>query len=1003
MSIDLNTINDKTYLQKLIENSKDFEQVINETNGFVFYLLEKNGIFPDKKMLINFLSAPMLNFLLKNYELDEQESVLISSYFSDRSTVVENKVFEEQAITDRVKNSSPIPSNTVLSYKVLKENQQEISNRLLQEYSFKKVYAKSIEALSMQEILDLDVLISTHPYETMISTYHGDKTYKQIYLKAIDKKLNFYKEKPGYELLNNIVLEEKDKKLVKKILSKGRYYDKKYGQYKKITNFTKLISPLEFFKSYNHEDLTYLSKEDIIANKFDIQGLFFKDRMLKSVEFYDSISDNLDKLELLIDDELIKNYLNSHYGYFDVSESPKTSKIIIKKIFNYLAKNIESVEFEKVNSLIYLARYMEGDESNDFLKSYTKYCITSQNIKDYNNRFGSGWGKHDIFQDNFFTTERSIDKFYIMLLVSRNHSIFSEVKKYIDEYLTHLDYKEASLLVRYFNLKGTDKYLNNSINKKDSFISRGDFPEDMYSFLINDSIFIEQVIVEKKQLPSKLLIEAINNNKKDFIKAYYSIFEISDYEKLILKKTSWSNEIYNNKEQEKVDLNDFLNKKAKSSPPDISSDVLEEKIIELIKEENFNKLEKLGDNFSIKDQVIKQFSELNSQQLALFFKNEKFKKILKNYAENSYNHEDKIKLDWDLETLRQAVKVFPETTNVAYWTKDKEVLKQYLIKYDPKDLFYGYHREIDFDAKDIFSAFKNVGDSKKFFQKININSSFKDVLCALSFDEYLSLKDMAKETPVLYLLLATYSVKNYEWFEDRENIDKQLHEMMIKNFDFDIILKGIEQILKDISYYEHCSYRERDKDRFDTSKALYAIESFLINTNYEEKEDFMTLKVLSALPEENTQRLIALLLKMAPCLLMSRAIIGGVYIEHHIDSIVNTHPYDLNDLIFNTITPQYYKGEKNDILINAVINDKIKKQDYISLSYIYFLIKAIDFENHVRSDSGINKIQYQCLLSKYKDEQSLDKLNIFDVKFFLNNSLLQGKNETAKIKKVSKL
>ena len=503
---------------------------------------------------------------------------------------------------------------------------------------------------------------------------------------------------------------------------------------------------------------------------------------------------------------------------------------------------------------------------------------------------------------------------------------------------------------------------------------------------------------------------------------------------------------------------EFLNKKQRQIKGKLSFEFMEEKIKKLIQEKNFTEIASLEKErmLSSHNELLVEFiNKCNYKELMECFRDKKFLALFK--SQINYDDLTGVKLDnfTDKENTQIAnklVKLFEGSTEKIFHffaENNRSFIKDYVIENMPEKIFYSYsfleenketYKPTNFindpyTNEEIYRAFKMLDDNQGFFCDTGVNSKVNTFFSSTfgssnhrqdkeeklnnqkkSLTRYLNFLDFVKQRDLKLYVLASHSdcfINNIGWGEKDENgkiqtRDEVTHNFFIKHFDFDLILKGMKQIVDEM--------KKRHGDNFNTNNASGAIISIIHNTYYGKYDEHHKSVYYSNMSHENTKKLFSFLFNEVPMICVERHKIGAAlepkkFFNENIQDIINVN--DINS-IENFLYPdrrvstKYLRvdndGEQQQRLLSfftSIINHAIDTKNSATLEYLLHLVKQKEFSSKEISYSKRKKLEkkhenhssdmFMEVIQENQDIKNLLKTLIFKNK--LDNSLNEEKNE----------
>lgn len=1046
--MDLKKINNKEYLKKLSTGSvQELNEMIDKTHGFVLYLMQINSIIPDKDKImgdiknINLLS---LNFLLKNYTLNKQEKAVISKYFYNVSNVLSVDDLDVNDFLERVKNYDSLPEDYLLDYDIIYNNQivlnESEDNTLVSilknscsRYSFTKE-----QILSLTELDDyylLEILNKKH--------YLSEPQLKQRYLNILLKSVGH--RNIDVQDLKNISFTQEDKAVVNK-LAKHFVRHIEYEKIKSIDGLGALVSAVDCTKS-NLKNLKFVEMNE--ENIKELRKSFSFSSILNNCEIEDE--EQMQRVELLIDDELIKEYLQSKNGVlaslshsfaFEKDNINLKQSLLLKKILTYLDNNPI-----KEDDIYYIQEFINKAFRNEYELGveYTKSIREKLSIKllEINN-------EKNAYLDN--------NKFYFHVLPYQEAimscGIFDgmNIQKYY--FLKNIQYssKQESLLGKAFHeqkeiakqffeflenapIPNEHKiYVNNFFNKELDIFKKGNYIKSMNLDLSNlsNSDFIRYVLtneenafkaIEGQKLNQNFFLVLINmysEQEKDklvsFIKNYEKNYGLTDEEQNIIRQSIISDSIFSTQDNNEKCWNLYITK-ATDNIDEITKPYLFEKINDLFLQKDYDNVYRLltlkTNNFHylIKEAVKDNIFKFDIEQLLEICKNENFK----TYILGDWYNFKKMQVHCDKEQVLKLVDLLSEKKDkdilkeINYIVKNKEIIKDVIIEKDPVSVFYTFY-DFDFEVDDLIKAYKNIQSRGIDIFKF---SSDKD---SLSYDLYRKTdnsKEQLERTlkslevyPELYTLLAPFVALNIESKDSENTKDKTRsfveHNAFINYCNYDIYFEGVNILVNKLS--------QKGANKTLIRKTL---RSTIGSTYYFTYPPGQNEVRGSFLDEQKSFNIAQNIFVHDILLFTSVSAIGSLEIDQKLfNTLFDKYNLPILDLMSLDLGEVYKESYKD--LFQYTVGNCIKNADDLSLSYIQYMGEQINFFEKLKrldiedSNSVVDKLMrdniYTFLGQEYEDNEDIkqikDKLKLFETKFFLSQTLIDDKITKKKANKI---
>jgi hypothetical protein len=501
----------KEFLNQIAQDKEQLNKSIEETGGFVLYLMEQNKILPQIDFFFNDdnMSVYAVQFVLKNYKnfSTEQQRVLVSlqnqyqnyDYETDEYKAVayeeDNSVAVEHDIEYYLKNKLSLPKQATLTFELIQTYHKEIHAILANEdIATERVVKKSMKGFTIEQFFALDKsFVKKHPYMfDYFPQYFSNSEFKAYFKEVmLDPKSKF---KPGLHNFQNYIFEKEDKELLYSLIE-GRYSQ----QYKDIVSLhgaTDLISKMEFFNRLSPLDISYFTDEELIENKEAIRERWLKGfdkegKQRRRDEFFSKIlqsESSLEQFKIVFTPEfftsLAKNAedLDPHSVYRDDEATRKKVKYFNDLGFNYMIQNPK--EYYKFNldhtihNLFenYFRREDKVEKAKLFYNTVIPEALKQQGFLNLTGKYNSTINQNSIeFISDIVKNHPSINLLYVLLnthdyLIEDNKKEYvpKKLKECINELIPLVNGEDAKQLVEAFNYKKPITIFYNNNNARGS-------------------------------------------------------------------------------------------------------------------------------------------------------------------------------------------------------------------------------------------------------------------------------------------------------------------------------------------------------------------------------------------------------------------------------------------------------------------------------------------------------------------------------------------------------
>lgn len=588
---------------------------------------------------------------------------------------------------------------------------------------------------------------------------------------------------------------------------------------------------------------------------------------------------------------------------------------------------------------------------------------------------------------------------------------------------------ENSKQFKTFFIQYTEKHRDTLLEDKDftNMILSSTYGQDLFKIEIKQSEQInlvsqvmelvaqQEAISEKQNEASNIFEQNPRNRRLDF-------YNTSEYKAFQKEKAA-------------------LGKQQEELKALLSSEILEEMAMDYLRNKNYTAFSDFKSIFHLNRNVFAQYvSELSASEVLKALDNEAFKSALK----NSVSYEGNSEIKWqfsDNEALEVSKKLYQEkifigkSLFVFYPTEQKKrIVKEFLINTAPYEAIYSYDflpndktGVTSYTNEELLKIFQNLDKDKGIIYAKDSNAHHRlENIIGDNFKDnekaYLEFVEFVKTEPIVYMV-ASYHNNFSEYVRKNEaykgmNLDESQSAYLKEHFDFDIILKGVEQLLDNI---------ERKKDIISDEmysslekQTTAAIDKVIWATIYD-IENYQTgeKKYFSNITKEQTDKCLTILMEKAPFYLMSLSRLG---VYDNLPKQLNEHTIDYqsnnlkaHDFVYPSsrvsgdsfrIDGNSWAGRNIGYSIEGFVNALINEDKFHELNYLAFLTQQHKFEQN-EIDYEYRKMPYSPIIEfiaqDNKEKESYfalnEKLEACSRKFFMDRVL--ERKEQAPIKKRS--
>lgn len=822
--MNLQKLNDISYLKFLAENKDELNKEIRESKGYVLNVMNRNKIFPSLDFLMEDVSSYSLLSIIKNYNLSRKQLKEVRGYFNNYSqNVITNDILSKDEVLTCLKDGTILPLNTKLDLETIKNNYLELSEQYIKDdYTIKKVMTNSLIGISEEDFFSLDesflrnncYLFNINP-NLFESRAYGEK-YKKYILEENEKNGRY----TNIESFRNYIFKNDDKAFLEELLAikKSLYRSANYNNYLRFKGFKDLISKEDYFKKYNSSDLTNFSEKEIKENLRSFQNILLKNikkeegEPFKVIACYDM---DINQQYLLIDnyfiDELINKLKKIKFGYLDVNSFEINKKFdqLKFKYLNYVINN-QTEKVLSVTSLTDLASGINYFYEKNYLNQNTELSnlanifynsLFIQFLKTDNfieiNQSGNFINRYSVDLISKIAEEKPSINFLIFLIKNNeknNNYHIKSLKSIIDNMIPKLDKKSVLEVTSFFNYKFSKNKINetnsiasyedNLLNYKD--VSFKDLSELSLSILLKESQDFRNAIINKKevlksrQVYSLISIAGADKKIMDFLVEYLKINENNVKEDESLLRFITTHPLA--KKLMKLESKDYEEK-------DYKEFLIKVKDLNLLKEEEEEGEKSKNDKdyydspeydtYSLKSRVLDKEIESLKKGLTFDFLKEKINSLLKgNNFEEYY-------------ILKNNSLVSGNNSDIIFKYIDKLSFNKLLINIEDPSFIKVLEDSFDYNnvTKIKFKEFKSEENNvlaellcSKFKNDIKPLSFFKPE--AKGFMNEFVVKNMPLEVFYSYSLRPEIEGNNRMWLSKQESLinNPYTNEQLIESF-----------------------------------------------------------------------------------------------------------------------------------------------------------------------------------------------------------------------------
>lgn len=545
--MDLQLLNDETYLRQTFQDNLKLHIAIEQTHGFILEKLKKIGLMPAVDTLLENLTSANIKFILDNYELNDIQENQINLFINPEKMSKKSKNIKltNSQIVEYLENGKTLPEKTRLSLEIiLKYEDKILEQESLEENSIEQILKKSFDLFSANDYLKINQsFLEKIPYvlrddASLFENNDYKKLYKEVLISS-DSKYDIWDFK-------HYGFTHEDKEFIDLLIKKtSSYHLKKYSNLEGLAGFSKIYDKDSFFKNfyYHVTSLTQYSEKETQDKKDFIQEIiskslkgyrFFKDLLTTDASYSQFIE--------IVDEKLIDMMLQTYKDrgmleYLDRDSPDETANKYFHMQTLLLDRITQSTDLMKKVGLYELGNLVRHLTEDDY--KFNKYpnveAIKKQNnhkiekiFQEYiptlfdNDNFGELMsGKSSIFtKENTKRLIKSIEKgnnpnaLYFLLQENHAGGVYGDNRHYLNEsiklihenilkkdknvsdeqYLSRL--KTSLLIIDYFIKLSQD-------DEKDDKGIKNDFLKNLkkdYNFFIQKKIKKQKIIKDSQNI-----------------------------------------------------------------------------------------------------------------------------------------------------------------------------------------------------------------------------------------------------------------------------------------------------------------------------------------------------------------------------------------------------------------------------------------------------------------------------------------------------------------------
>ncbi len=428
---------DKLKYTQLLENEELLNVEISKTNGYILEEIKSSNMKIDKNLLFKNLNVFSLKFLKENYELSDQEKEKIDQFLSDNAKSFSNKVLNQEQIEYFLNSEIELPGHIVLELDTIKKNKTKILKQIdISEYGMKRIFAKTLVKLSVDEInsIDKEILIEMIDVVASKKLLINDSEFKDVFKKLVFD--NF--KNPTINLFKNFSFQKEDRDMLIQLLANtntNRFSRLSYVELKAIEGVEDLLNKYDYYKMFKIKSIEKdFTNGEVDKNPEFFQNLWKDTEEKRTFDFFDFVLRNESTFEqfrsIVSKDFIIEAFAKESYIYNLHSRIDKEyNKILVDKQI-YLLDQVLSLYLtnEKIGENKYIQDLITEDTLFTFIKEVRDSRYQPVNLT--------------YAQEMYESIEKNTRKLYEKIVPTIFHK--NEIDKLLDDETTFFNPKVIS-------------------------------------------------------------------------------------------------------------------------------------------------------------------------------------------------------------------------------------------------------------------------------------------------------------------------------------------------------------------------------------------------------------------------------------------------------------------------------------------------------------------------------------------------------------------------------
>ena len=558
-----------SFLNEVVKNKELLDTQIEETQGYILYLLKRQELLPPLDFLLDekeeTVSVFSLNFILNNYKLSRSQIGMLRKYFSGYGdNDIANDVLNEEELTNNLLSGDTITKKTKFTKELLNELSEEIINYYKnndEDKILNNIHA-SVKGFTKEDIYNIDSKLLKTFSTTIFNAnpeYFEDKKYREEY-----KKLLLNKNRLTFRHFENYVFDDNDKDFLISLIIKDDY--RSYDDWIKIKGVKEILTPLEYFENTYTRHIDNFSLQDLKTDKEKIQDILLSQEYVhkntygnREPQIYEYVKLNAsqEQFEIIIDNKFLDKFFkvyNKSYSWSrmdDEREYREKNNHINRLIINKVVENPDFItELENYDIHNILSRTAEHYKSNMYLKGvdaeferifaqcfaiYLKEISKTSNIMKR-----AGNNIYNIMEYSLYFKEVSLEN---ILLENSNINTLLQLAQVIDKqrknkshYKKHEEenLSKISILLNKDSVKLIENYTGVSLkkSKKENVVSNiendvfklsvlDDIDEEYLSLLLMSDKKQRKILLDSnKELPFSTLRTLFHNIESEGVESF---------------------------------------------------------------------------------------------------------------------------------------------------------------------------------------------------------------------------------------------------------------------------------------------------------------------------------------------------------------------------------------------------------------------------------------------------------------------------------------------------